>query len=306
MTDFLRSSLKSDVSLLQETNDNLLETSGKMLRPMISLLLARAAGKPTTDSLRFAAACELLHNATLLHDDVADHSARRRGRPTVAAMLGPSAAVLVGDFWLARTVDLIMGAQRNEKAISSFARTLTDLSEGEMLQMEKASEADTTEEDYLRIIHDKTASLFETAGETGAVSAGATPEYLEAARRFSRNFGMAFQIKDDILDYAGTDALGKPVGNDVKEKKITLPLLEAMKGSGREGEIRSMMKEVDVHPEYCGLIHAFVKENGGIEAATACLDGYIVSAKEALKAFPDSRAKEYLAEIAEFNRLRQT
>lgn len=305
MKALIRSSLHSDVALLVQTNDSLISHSGKMLRPLISLLAARALGTPCEDSLRYAAASELLHNATLMHDDVADESSERRGSPTVSALLGPSAAVLVGDFWLARAVEMVLASGHYAEVVGFFSKTLTDLAEGEMLQLEKASSADTDEEAYYRIIRCKTASLFETAGVTAAYSVDAPDEYIRAAREYAVAFGTAFQIKDDILDYAGTDELGKPVGVDLKERKITLPLLGALRSLGDDSEIRGMIREIPSHPEYCPRIHDFVLTHGGIEYATARLEEYISRAVEALAPVPDSPAKDALVEIAHFNTFRQ-
>ena len=298
LDEVIRSSLSTDVKLLETINGSILSTSGKRLRPMICLLVAKALGTLNSDSLRYAAACELLHNATLMHDDVADASPERRGRPTVSALFGSTAAVLLGDFWLSRAVELIMGAETHEKVAPMFSKTLTDLAEGEMLQMEKAASADTDEEAYYRIIHNKTASLFETAGMSGAESAGADGQCFEAAREFASDFGMAFQIKDDILDYAGDSKLGKPLGMDISEQKITLPLLGALR-------IREKIRGIHAHPEYCEEIHAFVLENGGVEYAAARLDEYIVRACRALEVLPDSPARRYLADIAHYNAFRQ-
>ena len=286
-------------------NDSILASSGKRLRPMISLLTARALGTPNIDTLRYAAACELLHNATLMHDDVADESPERRGRPTVSALFGSSAAVLIGDFWLSRAVDLILMSEDHERVAGFFSKTLSDLAEGEMLQMEKAASADTDEDAYFSIIHNKTASLFETAGKAAAASVGASDGRFEAAKQFALCFGMAFQIKDDILDYVGDTRLGKPVGLDIREQKITLPLLGAMRSSGREAEIRAKIQAVHDHPEYCREIHSFVLENGGVEYASAKLDEYIGKACGALSVLPDSTARRYLEEIAHYNAFRQ-
>ena len=235
MSDYIRRALNSDVPLLNSVNDTVLSHSGKMLRPMVTLLLARACGTPGEDTFRYAAALELLHNATLMHDDVADSSSERRGLPTVSALLGPSGAVLVGDFWLSAAVQLVLEADSFQYVVKLFSNSLKDLAEGEMVQMEKASKADTDEKDYLRIITCKTATLFRTAGEVAAHSVNAPEDYAEAARRYGLSLGIAFQIKDDILDYTGTDELGKPTGVDLKEKKITLPLLGALKESARDG-----------------------------------------------------------------------
>ena len=159
----IRSSLESDISLLNATNKAILDHSGKQLRPIVSLLVARACGggRVNADSVRYAAAAELLHNATLLHDDVADSSCERRGAPTVMAILGGPASVLLGDFWLVKALENILASSANcNEVIRIFAGTLSSLAEGEMLQLQKASSGDTVEEDYYRIIYSKTASLF--------------------------------------------------------------------------------------------------------------------------------------------------
>ena len=305
MLALIRGSLHSEVALLEETNGQILANSGKLLRPMISLLVAKAVSGLTDDSIRYAAATELFHNATLLHDDVADGSAERRGRPTVAALLGPSAAVLVGDYWLARAVELIVGTEHCQVAIPVFSRTLTELAEGEMLQLEKAASADTTEDDYLRIIRCKTASLFNAAAHTAALSVDAPPALREAACGFATAFGMAFQIKDDILDYAGTAELGKPVGVDLRERKITLPLLGALQGSPREAELRAMVRDIPAHPEYCDRIRRFVAEHDGISYAVRRLEEWVSRAEQALSCFPESPAREALRTIAQYTVWRQ-
>lgn len=296
--------LRSDVGLLNIVNSEILAHSGKMLRPMVTLLMAGACGSINHDSHLFAAAAELLHNATLLHDDVADESDTRRGMPTMRSRLGPSRAVLLGDFWLAKAVDVILGAKSADSVRSIFSKTLSDLAEGEMLQLEKSGTADTTEADYLRIIHCKTASLFETAGLSGAISAGAPKEFVDAAGEYSRALGTAFQIKDDILDYTGDGSLGKPVGIDLLEKKITLPLLCAMKDSPREAEIRKAVLKIDSHPENYEEISKFVAERGGAEAAAVVLNEYVEKAVKALHTLPPSRYTDYLEEIARYNAFR--
>ena len=300
----METALSSDIALLGKVNSEVLEHSGKQLRPMVSLLVAKALGVPGEDSIRFAAAAELLHNATLIHDDVADESPQRRGIPTVRTLLGPSSAVLVGDFWLAAAVKSLLGASRKEKVLSRFSGTLTSLAEGEMLQLQKAGSADTSEEDYLKIIECKTASLFEVAAVAGAQSVDAPEECVQAAGRYARLLGMAFQIKDDILDYAGSSQLGKPTGIDLKEKKITLPLLGALKDSPREGEVRRMVREIDSCPENAALIEAFVAERGGVKYASTRLDEFVDAALQALQALPQTPARGFLEEIARFNSIR--
>lgn len=305
MKALIRSSLSTNVALLDDTNSGILSHSGKMLRPLISLLLAKAISEPTEASRHYAAAVELLHNATLMHDDVADNSSKRRGAPTVSALLGPSAAVLVGDFWLARAVQLVLEAKGSDKVLGLFTKTLNDLAEGELLQMEKAESGDTAEEDYYRIIRCKTATLFEISGAAAASSVGAEDEVYEAARNFALLFGIAFQIKDDILDYVGTDELGKPTGVDLNEQKITLPLLGVLKGSSREAEMREKIRNIHANPQYCEEIRQFVVDGGGVEYAAERLKEYVEKAISALSILPDSPAKTYLTEIAEFNLLRE-
>ena len=305
--NLIHGALYSDIDLLNTTNDNLLSHSGKMLRPVLTLLMAKAVGGNATEcSCRYAAATELLHNATLLHDDVADESLERRGVPTVNATLGANAAVLVGDFWLARAVEMVLASKddHDDNVVNLFSKTLVDLAEGEMLQLEKASSADTQEKDYFRIIGCKTASLFEAACESAAVSVNAPDEYRQAARAYAHAAGVAFQIKDDILDYAGNAQLGKPLGIDLKEQKITLPLLCAMQGSPREAEIRGMIRDIHDHPEYCDEVRAFVEERGGVEMAAARLDGFIEQAERSLDVLPDSKARTFLVELVRFNAFR--
>ena len=298
--------LHSDISLLNSTNESIILHSGKMMRPMLALLTARACGGANRDSCLFAAATELLHNATLLHDDVADESVERRGVPTVNALLGGPAAVLVGDFWLARAVEMVLdSSHREDSVVKLFSKTLVDLAEGEMLQLQKASGADTTEEDYYRIIYCKTASLFETACVSAAMSVDACPEYVEAARKYAVSTGLAFQIRDDILDYAGTSELGKPVGIDLKEQKITLPLLGVLKGSAQQEEIRRMVREIHLCAGNCEAVRSLVLNGGGVDYAIAELDGHIEAAVSVLDVLPDSPARTYLEALARFNAFRK-
>ena len=305
VNELLRGALSTDVKLLDDTNLAVLSHSGKMLRPMICLLLSRAMGGGNEDSLKYAAAIELLHNATLMHDDVADESPQRRGTPTVSALLGPSAAVLVGDFWLARAVEMVLDTAHYNKVVKCFSSCLTDLAQGELLQMEKACSADTQEDDYFKIIKCKTATLFRVAGVAAASSVDACEPLLGAAESYATSLGMAFQIKDDILDYDGTSTLGKPTGVDLKEKKITLPLLGALKDCPDQSRYRSMLLEVDSKPENISVLRDFVLEHRGMEYAKSRLEEYIDNAVKALDAFEDSTAKRYLADIARFNSFRQ-
>ena len=301
----IATSLKSDIGLLNATNDSILSNSGKQLRPMLALLMAKACsgGKVTEDGVKYAAASELLHNATLLHDDVADQSDKRRGVPTIMSLMGPSVSVLVGDYWLVKAMELILDAgDDSPRVMKIFAKTLSDLAEGEMLQLQKAQKGDTDEDDYLRIIYNKTASLFEAACVSAAISAGADEEVIKSAKDYAVALGLAFQIKDDILDYAGTDAVGKPLGADILEQKMTMPLLGALSNVDEQtgAGIREKIAAIVSHPEYRDDIVRFVKENDGLEYAVSRLNSYVELAVEALGMFPESEAKDSLIELAHF------
>ena len=300
----IETSLMSDIALLNSTNSSILSNSGKQLRPLLALLLARACSdhRISEATVRYAAAAELLHNATLLHDDVADNSAQRRGVPTIMSLMGPSVSVLVGDYWLVKAMELILGSSEGDhQVIKIFSKTLSDLAEGEMLQLQKAQNGDTSEEDYLRIIYSKTASLFEAACVSAAISVNASEEFKKAAKDYAVALGIAFQIKDDILDYSGTESVGKPLGVDILEQKITMPLLGAMKNApDEEPRMRALVKGIVDHLENRDEIVAFVKSNSGLEYAVEQLDKYVSQAVEALSVLPLSRERELLEELAYF------
>lgn len=303
--DQIASSLKSDIGLLNSTNDSILSHSGKQLRPMLALLMVKTCSSAAVSdaAVKYAAASELLHNATLLHDDVADQSDKRRGVPTIMSLMGPAVSVLVGDYWLVKAMELILDAgDDSSRVMKIFAKTLSDLAEGEMLQLQKAQKGDTDENDYLRIIYNKTASLFEAACVSAAIAAGASEEMVAAAKDYAVALGIAFQIKDDILDYAGTEAVGKPLGADILEQKITMPLLGALANAGEEkaAQIRKKVSDILDHPEYRDEIVAFVKENGGLEYAVSRLNEYVEIAVNALNVFEASQAKDSLVGLAHF------
>lgn len=303
MQALMKGALSTDIDFLREVNNNILEHSGKQLRPMIALLVARATGAVDIEkSVRYAAAAELLHNATLLHDDVADQSDTRRGAPTIKSLLGGPAAVLVGDFWLSKVVDMVLLTPAYDRVIGLFSKTLGDLAEGEMLQLQKAMNADTSIDDYIRIIYCKTASLFETACISSAIAADASDEQISATKEYAVNLGIAFQIKDDIMDYSSSSKIGKPVGVDLKEGKITLPLLCALSVSSEEAgrEVRKMVLDIPSHPDNVVKILGFVDDKNGLQLAKTKLHEFVDGAKNALKAFPRNQAAAYLEALAEY------
>jgi octaprenyl-diphosphate synthase len=302
--------LQCDINLLNKTNESILSHSGKQLRPLLTLLFARACsgGKVTEATIRYAAAAELLHNATLLHDDVADCSEKRRGVPTIMSLMGPSVAVLIGDYWLVRALDAILtDAPSDASVLKIFSRTLSALAEGELLQLQKAQNGDTVEADYLRIIYNKTASLFEAACLSAALSVGASKQFEQAATDYAVALGNAFQIQDDILDYSGSDSVGKPLGVDVLEQKITIPLLGALANVSQQEQkrVRSLVNDIVGHPEHRDEIVTFVKQNGGLEYAVEALGVYVDQAIKSLAILPDSFEKKCLEQLAYFTAKRE-
>ncbi|MBQ3800932.1 MAG: polyprenyl synthetase family protein, partial [Treponema sp.] len=221
--------------------------------------------------------------------------------------MGPTTAVLVGDYWLAKAVSLIIGTGHQLEVTTLFSRTLSDLAEGEMLQLQKSGEADTTEEDYLRIVFCKTASLFEATCVSAALSVDAPEERREAARRYAVATGVAFQIRDDIFDYWDEANIGKPVGIDLKEQKITMPLLGALRNSvpSERERIRRMILDIPRHPEHCAWIHRYVLDNGGVEYASDRLNEYIDEALDALKQLPASEDRDVLEKLVKYNAVRK-
>ena len=300
-TDFQRcfaESLESDIPLLDKANRYLLGHGGKKLRPLFTLLIAKALrGDCNERVVRCAAASELLHTATLLHDDVADNAPTRRGVPTMMTVYSPTTAVLLGDYWLSKAMDLIID-HPDKRVLHIFSKCLADLAGGEMLQLEKAEKADTTEDDYRRIIYCKTTSLFEACMVSAACSVEASDEEIECCRTYARHIGQAFQMRDDMLDYSPELSIGKPTGQDILEKKITLPLFGLFEKAPRSvvREVRRRMKEPD--SELVSDVFAWVREYDAMTYARERLDAEIRQAVEALAAFPASQSRNYLEQMA--------
>lgn len=309
--------LVSRIDILDKVNKYLLERSGKQLRPMLCLLAARlCAGECTQASLRCAVAAEMIHTATLLHDDVADQSDIRRGFPTVSAMLSPTASVLVGDFWLSRGVAAILDAGDAE-IFRYFTLCLGDLAEGEMFQIEKAASLDTSYEDYIYIISHKTSSLFRAAMKSGARSVGASSQAVAGIDAFAQHLGLAFQMRDDILDYSPGLNIGKPTGQDIRERKITLPLIGAFENAGAAERTTEVVAATgagissrdrivaDIAADRFDAVLPFVQQWDGIRYAQKVLEQETALAVDALAAFPATPARQLLCDLARSLCLRQ-
>ena len=300
-TDFQRcfaESLESDIPLLDKANQYLLGHGGKKLRPRFTLLIAKALrGDCNERVVRCAAASELLHTATLMHDDVADNAPTRRGVPTMMTVYSPTTAVLLGDYWLSKAMDLIID-HPDKRVLHVFSKCLADLASGEMLQLEKAEKADTTEDDYRRIIYCKTTSLFEACMVSAACSVEASEEEIERCRIYAWHIGQAFQMRDDMLDYSPELSIGKPTGQDILEKKITLPLFGLFEKASRSvvREVRRRMKNPDA--ELVSDVFAWVRQYDAMSYAREKLDAEIRQAVEVLAAFPASPSRDYLEKMA--------
>jgi len=297
----LKNALYHNNKLLTKLNDYIIETAGKQLRPILCLLSAQACGKVSQMSYECAAVCEIIHTATLLHDDVADNGDLRRGVPTVKAMFSQAASVLTGDYWLAKGMEILIN-KCNTSILGYFTQALHDLSVGEIIQMEKADELDTTMEDYYKIIECKTASLFIAAVRSGAVSAGAPEQMVDMIAKYAYHLGVAFQMRDDIFDYSPKMDTGKLAGADLKERKITLPLLCAMEAAPhKDGQIRELMRGIENNStETIEKITSFVYQMNGIKLAQSILETHITKAIDAISTFPETKAKERLVQLAEF------
>ena len=299
--DEFAASLRSETNRLQSAIDQILNASGKHVRPLLVLLTAKACGQVTDNTINSAVLLELLHTATLIHDDVIDETKQRRGVPSLNAIFDNRISVLVGDYVLSTA--LIRSIQTGNLQIIGIVSNLgRDLSEGEIKQLETAEESIIDESCYMQVIRKKTAMLLSACAEIGSISAGASGEMVEKCREFGEYLGYCFQIKDDIFDYFKEANIGKPTGNDIREGKVTLPLLHALK-TGRREEVDKclrIIKEKDFTTENISLLIDFAKANGGIEYAEQRMQEYRDKAVEVLMTLPESEAREGLLLLADY------
>ncbi len=296
-----KDSMRSEVGLVDLVARYIIRQKGKKIRPLLVLLSAKIAGGVTDRSYRGAVLVELLHTATLVHDDVVDNADKRRGVWSINALFKNKVAVLMGDYLLSRGL-MIAVEGKDYDFLQVITDTVKRMSEGELLQIRKTRKLDIDEETYFRVISDKTASLIETCCEIGSLSATDNKEYHSAMKSFGQSIGLAFQIRDDILDYEGTfKSTGKPIGGDIKEKKITLPLIYSLgKVQKKEASlIRQIIKNGKKRNNVNEVID-FVKRNGGIDYALDKAKYYSDKAKEALSVLPDSQSKIALEALVNF------
>lgn len=295
-----REAMKSKVLLLDIITQSIIRRKGKQIRPLFVLLSAKLCGDITPATYRGAALVELLHTATLVHDDVVDDADERRGFFSINALWKNKAAVLVGDFLLSR--GLLMSLEYDDFTLLKIvSQAVREMSEGELLQMQKARKLNIDEPIYFEIIRQKTASLIAACCACGAASTVQDTQIIEKMRQFGEYVGIAFQIKDDLLDY-GTDDIGKPLGIDIKERKMTLPLIHALNQAGRTERHRivNIIRNHNENKEKVNEVIRFVKGYNGIGYSQEMMKTYVQKALQELSTFPDGLIKQKLIDLVHY------
>jgi len=298
---FFSEQLKSKIPLLGIITNYILRRKGKQMRPMLVFLSAKLTGTISEASYVSATLIELLHTATLIHDDVVDETYQRRGLFSINALWKSKIAVLVGDYFLSR--GLMLALDTDQIGVLKVVSTaVKEMAEGELLQIEKSRKLDITEEVYYEIITKKTATLIAACTTAGAHSVNASPEKLDLMKQFGTYLGIAFQIKDDLFDYEKTDLIGKPTGNDIREKKMTLPLIYVLNNCEKKERKRilSIIRRHHKNDKKVAEVIEFVRNNGGIEYTHEKMINYKNKALAVLDQFEDSDAKQSLKQLVDF------
>lgn len=292
--------LKSRTPLLDKVMKYIIRRKGKQIRPMFVILSAKVAGGVNESTYRAASLVELLHTATLVHDDVVDESMQRRGFFSINALWKNKIAVLVGDYLLSRGL-LLSTENEDFMHLHILSDAVRQMSEGELLQIEKTRRLNLDEDIYFEIIRKKTASLLASACAVGAFSAGKNKEAAEQMRLFGEHVGMAFQIKDDLLDY-GTDNIGKPLRQDIREKKLTLPVIYALNraDSGTRRKLIYILKNKSQDPAHVNQLVKTVTESGGIAYAEKKMAEFKTAALDILSNFPESESRKALMDLVKY------
>jgi len=302
VNELIHARLSSDVSMIPDLASHLINSGGKRLRPILTLICARMCGYEGNDHIRLAASVEFMHTATLLHDDVVDESDMRRGEQTARLIWGNQASVLVGDFLLGRAFKMMVET-RSLRSLEILSEAASIIAEGEVMQLAAAKDTGTTEDAYLKVISAKTAALFAAATEIGAVIAGQNGEQAAALESYGRNLGIAFQLVDDALDYSGKAAtLGKNVGDDFREGKITLPVVLAFRRGDEEERTFWKRTLTEGEQNEGDLEHAFkiMQNHSAIDDTVNRARHYGEMARDALGIFPASERREALSGLVDF------
>ena len=293
--------VKSDISLLNLITKYMLKRKGKQMRPMFVFLTAHLFGNSNKATNNGAALIELMHTATLIHDDVVDNSNQRRGFFSINALWKNKIAVLLGDYLLSKGL-LLAVDNENFDLLKIVSKAVEQMSEGELLQIEKTRKLNITEEIYFEIIKKKTAVLIAACTAVGAKSVGASEQEIEQMWQMGENIGMAFQIKDDLFDFQLDNKTGKPAGNDIQEKKMTLPLIQALKlaDKNKAKQIKKIINKKDKNQEDIQLVVDFVNNSDGVKYATEKMNDFKNKALETIQAFPESTYKTSIIELINY------
>lgn len=303
---YFRRTLQSDIPFFHLILNNIIRRKGKQMRPLLVFLTAKLNGTVSETTFVAATFIELLHTATLVHDDVVDDASERRGLPSVNVLYNSKIAVLLGDYLLAQGL-LISVEKQSFNMLGIVSEAVKEIVKGELVQLQKTRKLDIKEEDYFRIIRMKTAALISACTACGASSVTDNSETIARMKEFGEYLGVAFQIKDDLLDYTGDGLTGKREGNDIKEKKITLPLIHALRETGpvkRRHILRILRRKKKGKREISEVIN-FVREHNGLEYAGTKMKEYSDRALRILETYPDSETKSALTEFVIFSTLRK-
>ncbi len=294
--------LTTRIGFIREIVDYIINSGGKRVRPVLVMLSAKLCGYRGNRHIPFAAIIEFIHTATLLHDDVVDNARTRRGASTVNSVWGNEPSVLVGDFLYSRSFEL-MSKEGNHEIMKVISAATTALSEGEILEIINTANIDTTESDYYEIIGNKTAILFSAACEIGAILGNVPENKRKALRNFGFKLGIAFQLRDDILDYTSYDAvLGKKVGTDLKEGKITLPFIQTLKLASEDEKAMAakILQKNNISQKDFQRIKRLIDKYKGMDYAAAATEKYLAQARKYLDQFQDSKYKDALLSLSEY------
>jgi octaprenyl-diphosphate synthase len=303
---YFSKTMRSEIPLLNIILNYILRRKGKQMRPLLVFLTAKLNGVISESTFVAATFIELLHTASLVHDDVVDDAHERRGALSINALWNSKIAVLVGDYMLSK--GMLISVEKNRfDMLEIVSEAVKSMSEGELLQLQKARKLNITEEDYFKIISRKTAALISACTACGARSVTDDPETIRFMKDFGENIGIAFQIRDDLLDYEGTGLTGKTVGNDIKEKKITLPLIYALEQSSnsKKRHILGVVKNRKKTKTDINEVISFVSDNGGMEYAGLKMNQYRDKALAILDSYPDSDVKDSLKEFVYYTTSRK-
>jgi octaprenyl-diphosphate synthase len=303
---YFSKTMRSDIPLLNIILNYILRRKGKQMRPLLVFLTAKLNGNISESAFVAATFIELLHTASLVHDDVVDDANERRGALSINALWNSKIAVLVGDYMLSK--GMLISVEKNRfDMLEIVSEAVKSMSEGELLQLQKSRKLNIKEEDYFKIILSKTAALLSACTACGARSVSDDLETIQIMKEFGENIGIAFQIRDDILDYEGTGLTGKTVGNDIKERKITLPLIHALEQSpsSKKKQILGIVKNRKKTKSEIAEVISFVSDYGGIEYAELKMNQYRDKALAILDSYPESDVKESLKEFVHYTTSRK-